>query len=608
MGLLEILTVLGGIGLFLYGMSLMGSSLEKVAGAGLERTLEKLTNNKLKGVVLGAVVTAVIQSSSATAVMTIGFVNAGIMTLAQAIPVVMGANIGTTITGQILRLSDVSGENLVMTLLKPSSFAPVCIAVGAAITLISKKRKTKDIASILIGFGILFVGITTMEGALNPLKESQAFQNLFSSFENPFLGVLVGTLVTAILQSSSASVGVLQAVSSTGAVTFAMAAPIIMGQNIGKCVTVILASIGTNKKAKRAVAVNVIVNVAGTVLFLVGIYGFQYLVGFSFWQSTADKAMIANFHSLFNIITAVVFLPFTNLLAKLSSYLVKDNQPSKIDQELALLDERFLKTPSLALEQCKKVILSMGDAVKENFGIASSLMENYNEKQLELLQENEKFLDRTESVLTDYLVKITGKGIDDESSQIATENIHTIGDMERIGDYCKNVAEVAEHNSGAGIRFSEEGQTEYSYLKSAVKEIIDLTVESYQLENESLAFQVEPLEETIDLLVETLKSKHIERLQSGQCSTQSGISYVEMLNNMERISDHCSNIAVHIIQRKSHNEAFDVHVHLKQMHAGNSEQYAAFYNHYRSLYCDPVRQLHKGQAVPPLPDDTAALT
>ncbi len=589
MDLISVLQLLGGVGLFLYGMSLLGASLERVAGASLEKTLEKLTNNRIKGVALGAVVTGVIQSSAATVVMVVGFVNAGIMKLAQAVPVIMGANIGTTVTGQILRLGDIGDGNILLTLLKPSSFAPVCIGVGAGIMLISKRRRTKDIASIIIGLGILFFGMTTMESTLSPLKESETFQSIFFLFKKPFLGILLGAVVTAVLQSSSAAVGVLQAISSTGRITFSIAAPIILGMNIGKCVTVLIASIGTNKQAKRAVSIDVIINLIGVALFTIVVYSFNAIIGFSFWDSFVNRSSIANFHTLFNVVTSLVLLPFSGLLIKLSSVIIKDREHSKIEEELALLDDIFIKTPSLALEQSRKVILSMGSAVKENFEKCVSMLENYDERLVAELDDNERFLDKSETMLVDYLVKITSQNLSDSDSRLATELMHTVGDFERIGDYCINILSVAEYNKSSGLTFSSEGREELSYIKSAVAAIIDMTVEACRTDDIVIAARVEPLEETIDIIEETLKEKHISRLQSGLCNTQSGISFVEILTNMERIADHCSNIAVHILQRMSRQGTFDAHEHLRNIHQGGTEEYKALCRYYESIYCDPIK-------------------
>lgn len=589
MDIFSIFKLLGGIGLFLYGMNLLGTSLEKIAGAGLERTLEKLTNNRLKGLALGAVVTGVIQSSGATTVMLVGFVNAGIMKFAQTVPVIMGANIGTTVTGQILRLGDLSGSQLIFELIKPTTFAPIVIAIGSFMMLISKRRKTRDIASLLMGFGILFFGMTTMEGALSPLKDSPAFQEIFFMFRNPLLGVLLGAVVTAILQSSSASVGILQAIASTGTVTFSMAAPIIIGQNIGKCVTVLIASIGTNKNAKRVVVCHLMINLIGAALFLVGIYGFQAVVGFSFWDKAMTRGNIADFHTLFNIVTSLVLLPFCSGLVAISKKILKEDAPSRADSSLALLDDIFLDRPTVALEQCRKVTLNMGETIQENYDMAVTLLHDFDEKTFEKLNENENFLDKCETALGEYLVRITSKNIRREDQKQVAELLHCVGDFERIGDHCVNIAEVGQFNKEQNIFFSEKGLTEIKAVTEAVKQVITITLDAYKNDNLTVAYRVEPLEEVIDVLKESIKTHHIERLSNGDCSVQAGISLTEFLTSAERISDHCSNIALHVIEKLATSKNFDSHEYQQLMHRGLTEEYKALYRYYESKYYDPIK-------------------
>ena len=589
MDIFAVFKLLGGIGLFLYGMSLLGTSLEKIAGAGLERTLEKLTNNRLKGLALGTVVTGVIQSSAATTVMLVGFVNAGIMKFAQTVPVIMGANIGTTVTGQILRLGDLSGSQLIFELIKPTTFAPIVIAIGSFMILISKRRKTRDIAHLLIGFGILFFGMTTMESALAPLKDSEAFQEIFFMFKNPLLGVLLGAVVTAILQSSSASVGILQAIASTGTVTFSMAAPIIIGQNIGKCITVLIASIGTNKNAKRVVVCHLMINIIGAILFLIGIYGFQTLVGFSFWESPMTRGNSADFHTLFNIATSILLLPFCNVLVAISKKILKEDAPSRADSSLALLDDIFLDRPTVALEQCRKLTLSMGETVQENYDMAVTLLQDFDEKTFEKLNENEAFLDKCETALGEYLVRITSRNIRREDQKEVAALLHSVGDLERIGDHCVNIAEVGQFNKEQGITFSKKGLKEIKIATEAVKHVLTITLEAYQKNDLTAAYRVEPLEEVIDLIKETLKVHHIERLSKGGCSVQAGISLTEFLTSAERISDHCSNIALHIIEKLSNMKDFDSHEYQKLMHRGTTEEYKALYRYYESKYYDPIK-------------------
>lgn len=586
MDLQSLLTMLGGVGLFLYGMKLMGQSLERFAGAKMEKTLEKLTSNRGKGVLLGAGVTAVIQSSSATIIMVIGFLNAGILKLMQAVPIIMGANIGTTITAQILRLGDINNDNLILQMLKPASFAPICVVIGAFVMLISKKNKTKDKAGIAVGLGILFIGMSMMESSFKPLASSPEFMELFLVLTNPVLGVLAGMCVTVLLQSSSASVGVLQAMSATGAITFSMAAPIVIGQNIGKCVTVLLASIGTNKNSRRAVCIDITMSIAGAILFLTAIYLYQGMIGFSFWDEPVNRGRIADFHTLFNLVTCIVMLPCINILITFAKKVVKDKNVSKIDEELALLDPIFIQNPSVALEQCKKVMVSMTDAVMENYKLCTACLYQYDPVSAEKIRENESFLDKTESVLGEYLVKITEQHLVGEDNRLATEFMHTVGDFERIGDHCMNLLEVSEYNMEQEIGFSKDALFELNFLSRAVGEALDTTVTAYQQEKESVCHKIGPLEDVVDDMVDTLKSKRIIRLQTGACTTEGGISYIEVLTNMERISDHCINISMHLHQRIIR-ESLDTHK--SEVFDREADEYKAMKVYYEKQYLDPVK-------------------
>ena len=586
MDLQSLLTMLGGVGLFLYGMKLMGQSLERFAGAKLDKTLEKLTSNRGKGVLLGAGVTAVIQSSSATIIMVIGFLNAGILKLMQAVPIIMGANIGTTITAQILRLGDINNDNLILQMLKPASFAPICVVIGAFVMLISKKNKTKDKAGIAVGLGILFIGMSMMESSFKPLASSPEFMELFLVLTNPVLGVLAGMCVTVLLQSSSASVGVLQAMSATGAITFSMAAPIVIGQNIGKCVTVLLASIGTNKNSRRAVCIDITMSIAGAILFLTAIYLYQGIIGFSFWDEPVNRGRIADFHTLFNLVTCIVMLPCINILITFAKKVVKDKNVSKIDEELALLDPIFIQNPSVALEQCKKVMVSMTDAVMENYKLCTACLYQHDPLSAEKIRENESFLDKTESVLGEYLVKITEQHLVGEDNRLATEFMHTVGDFERIGDHCMNLLEVSEYNMEQEIGFSKDALFELNFLSRAVGEALDTTVTAYQQEKESVCHKIGPLEDVVDDMVDTLKSKRIIRLQTGACTTEGGISYIEVLTNMERISDHCINISMHLHQRIIR-ESLDTHK--SEVFDREADEYKAMKVYYEKQYLDPVK-------------------
>lgn len=585
-----VLMMLGGIGMFLYGMKLMGNSLESAAGARMEKILERLTSNKAKGVALGAGVTAVIQSSAATIIMVVGFLNAGILKLAQGVPVIMGANIGTTITAQILRMGDISGDNIILTLLKPSSFAPILIVISAFVILMSKRQSLKDKMGIFMGLGILFMGMTLMETSFAPMAESEEFGKVFTLFTNPALGVAVGMAVTILLQSSSAAVGVLQATASTGVVTFAMAAPITIGCNLGKCVTVLLASIGVNKDAKRAVTIDVTMCVLGSALFLAAIYLYQAVIGFDFWEDTVNRGGVANFHTLFNVVVAIVFLPFVNSLIAISKKVVKDKGGyTKMDQELAMLDPRFFDTPNVALEQCRKVINIMCDTGKESFNVACGLVDKYDDQKRQIVNDNEAFLDKTETVLGEYIVHITEHGLSSRQNLFATELLHTVGDMERIGDHIDNIAEGAEMVHNDGIRYSDESMEEFGYLKSAIDEILDCTAKAYETEDAMMALRVEALEDVIDDMVTVMKNNHAARLKDGLCTVERGVSFIEMLTDIERISDHCENVCQHLRQRINGQE-LSTHTVLTddESRAAERDMYNQFRRSYEAAYLTPI--------------------
>ena len=600
MDIISILKLFGGVGLFLYGMSLMGQSLEKLAGGELEKILEKLTTSKKKGVgsikgwALGTAVTAIIQSSAATTIMLIGFVNAGIMKVIQAVPVVFGANIGSTVTAQILRLGDLGSGSIVLQLLKPSSFAPMLVAIGAFILLFIKKKKPKNIAGILIGLGILFYGMTIMEEVFEPLRESTQFQKLFVSFSNPILGVLIGVVITAIIQSSSASVGILQALSATGTVTFSIAIPIIIGQNIGKCMPIVMAGIGANKKAKRVQISYIFMNIFGAVIFLLLIYGLYYTVGLPFMEKVVNRGDIANFHFAFNFITSIILLPFTEKFTQFTAKLVGGEEESKTDTALAKLDERLLNTPTIALEQCKTLIGEMKDAIYENYKTATSLIYEYDANKFVELEENENFIDRCETLLTAYIIKIDRKRLSSDEKLVVSEILNSISDLERTGDYCMNIAYVARDKNEQGIHFSPSGHKEVNTIISAVDYVLKTTFKSFSDEDASLAIRVEPISESVDKLKEIIKSHHVERLNNGTCSIQGGVALFDLINCFERISSHCSNIALHVIKRVGGDRDFDeMHGHANDSY---SEEYKALYHYYESLFIDPVLPEKKKEA------------
>lgn len=534
---LSIVQMIGGLALFIYGMTTMGKGLERAAGSKLEKTLEKMTGNVFTALIMGMVVTMVIQSSSATTVMVVGFVNAGIMTLKQSVGVILGANIGTTVTAQILRLSGGDGSgNLFMDLLKPKNLAYIIVLVGVIIMMLAKKRRTRDIADIFTGFGILFIGMAVMEGAVAPLADLPQFADLFAAISNPVLGVVVGAGVTAIIQSSSASVGILQALSTTGAITYSAAIPIILGQNIGTCITAFLSSLGGSKNARRTAMVHFYFNLIGSIAFLVAIYAVQYTVGFSFWENPIDKGGIANFHTLFNVTCTLLFLPFTGLLVKLARWSVPTGETQ--EDPLAKLEPRFLTTPALALDQAQRCIADMGEAAKSNFHLAVDPMFGGSAASEEIFREHEAFLDRAEVEIGRYLTTMHNVRSVDQRRQSA-EMMHSLSDFEKIGDYAQNIFDRADEFRQAGLSFSTTAMNELHAMTDAVSEVLDMTVEAYVTQSVSLARSVEPLEEVVDTMKEQLKSRHIERLGEGGCTMQTGIHFIDIVHDLEKISDNC---------------------------------------------------------------------
>ena len=558
---LSIVQMIGGLALFIYGMTTMGKGLERAAGSKLEKTLEKMTGNVFTALIMGMVVTMVIQSSSATTVMVVGFVNAGIMTLKQSVGVILGANIGTTVTAQILRLSGGDGSgNLFMDLLKPKNLAYIIVLVGVIIMMLAKKRRTRDIADIFTGFGILFIGMAVMEGAVAPLADLPQFADLFAAISNPVLGVVVGAGVTAIIQSSSASVGILQALSTTGAITYSAAIPIILGQNIGTCITAFLSSLGGSKNARRTAMVHFYFNLIGSIAFLVAIYAVQYAVGFSFWENPIDKGGIANFHTLFNVTCTLLFLPFTGLLVKLARWSVPTGETQ--EDPLAKLEPRFLTTPALSLDQAQRCIADMGEAAKSNFHLAIDPMFGGSAASEEIFREHEAFLDRAEVEIGRYLTTMHNVRSVDQRRQSA-EMMHSLSDFEKIGDYAQNIFDRADEFRQAGLSFSATAMNELHAMTDAVSEVLDMTVEAYVTQSVSLARSVEPLEEVVDTMKEQLKSRHIERLGEGGCTMQTGIHFLDIVHDLEKISDHCSNIAIYTIQLVEGAEEFDTHAYAK---------------------------------------------
>lgn len=586
---LSITAMLGGLAFFLFGMNILGSGLEKLAGGKMEVALEKLTNNLFKSLLLGIVVTGAIQSSSATTVIVVGLVNAGILKLHNAIGVIMGANIGTTITSIILSLGDLDkgAAGTVMTMLKPTTITPLIALGGIVVLMASKKSRTKLIGEIMLGFGILFNGMFIMTDAVAPLADSPFFQTLFATLSNPVLGVLAGAVVTAIIQSSSASIGILQAVASTGAVRFSAALPIIMGQNIGTCVTSLISSIGANKNAKRAAMVHLYFNIIGTVLFMGVVYLIQYLIGFPFWNDRINMAGISAVHIIFNVSTTVVFIPFTRLLEKLAIWTVhgrRGEADSEEAPEIAILEERFLRTPTLALSQCHDALETMGAYAKKNFERAVPMFTQFDVREKERINEYENAIDTMEDKLNKYLIALTNNELTEQESRDITFQLKLVLEFERIGDYAMNVLELAESLNEKQARLSEKALDELSAISDAVDEIIGMAMDAFSQNDLAVARGIEPLEETIDTMEDALKFRHIERLKDGTCTVDGGIVFLELLTNLERISDHCSNIAVYIIGYQSKKDSLDRHEYLKKIHDGGAEDYRRLFEDYKKKY------------------------
>lgn len=584
MDFFNVLTMLGGLALFLYGMHNMGEGLGKVSGGRLERILEKLTSNPLKAVALGAAVTAVIQSSSATTVMVVGFVNSGIMKLSQAIGIIMGANIGTTITSWILSLSGIESSNFFMKMLKPSSFAPILALIGVIFIMFCKKEKKKDIGMILVGFGILMVGMDTMSDAVKPLADVPAFTNLFVMFTNPILGMIVGAVLTAIIQSSSASVGILQALCVTGSVPYAAALPIIMGQNIGTCITAMLSSVGANKNAKRAALVHLYFNLIGTTVFMLGFYAINTFVQFSFLETSANAAGIATIHTVFNVVATIFLLPFTKGLEKLAYLTIREDEAEKQEaDDFQVLDVRFLDSPSFGIEQCRNLTVKMAELSKSALFKSIELLSEYDESKAAEVENLESRVDRYEDEIGSYLVKLSSKNILEKDSHTLSMLLHLIGDFERISDHAVNIMEAAKEMHDKGLTFSPMAKEELKVFSRAVRDIINISIQVFEDEDKELAVAVEPLEEVIDYLNEKLKKRHIERLREGVCTIELGFIFSDIKTNYERVADHCSNIAICMIQLNNE-EGFDAHEYLEELKREGNTEFKEKYNSYKKQY------------------------
>ena len=548
MDIFDVLNMIGGLSLFLYGMSIMGNGLSKMAGGKLETILEKLTTKRIFAVLLGAGVTAVIQSSSATTVMVVGFVNSGIMKLSQAVGIIMGANIGTTITSWLLSLTGIEGGTILLKLLKPSSFSPILAAVGIILVTISKgESKKKDIGNILLGFAILMFGMETMSGAVSGLANNQSFTRMMTAFSNPILGMAVGAILTAIIQSSSASVGILQALCATGAVHYSVALPIIMGQNIGTCVTSILSSIGASKNAKRAAMIHLYFNLIGTILFMVVFYSVNSFIEFAFLGRTANAAGIALIHSMFNIGATIVFLPFADKLVRIAELTIPDGKVTKAKEDTITIDERFLERPAFAMELCRNKMREMAELTKKSIGLAIEVLISYDSEKANEVIRLELAADKYEDKLGAYLVKLSSKNLSVVDSQSMSIILHSISDFERITDHALGIVKSSEEINTKGLSFTKHAKKEIEILCRAVCDICNLTVDSFCMADKEKATHVEPLEEVIDTLSKKIKENHIKRLRKGKCTIEMGFVLEDILTGLERISDHCSNIAVEMI-------------------------------------------------------------
>ena len=578
MDLFQFLNLLGGLSLFLFGMNVMGQALERRAGNRLRELLGKLTTNKLAGLLTGLGVTAIIQSSSATTVMVVGFVNSGLMTLKQAINVIMGANIGTTVTAWILSLAGIDSGNLFVSLLKPSSFTPVLALIGIVFYMFSKNSRRQDTGLILLGFATLMFGMESMSDAVSGLREVPQFRQMMIAFQNPVLGVLAGAVLTAIIQSSSASVGILQALASTGQVSLGAAIPIIMGQNIGTCVTAMLSSVGTNKNARRAALVHLSFNVIGTVVWLAVFCLVRALVRPVLLDASASLFSIAVVHSAFNVLCTLLLLPMTGLLERLAHRLVPDGRTPDTVTEI---DERLLATPPLALERCRAVAAEMAETSVAALKSSLACLLYYTPELAEEVREKEDKSDHYEDILSSYLVKLSSRKISESDSAEAAKLLKVIGDFERISDHAVNLVESAEEIKAKELEFTQAAKRELSVIISAVSEVLDLTQEAFEKDDAVLALRVEPLEQVIDDLKETLRTGHILRLQQGECSSVAGFVWSDILTNLERTSDHCSNVAGCIIDMSHH----ELHLHESQREFRNtSEDYRQNYLRYRSKY------------------------
>lgn len=587
MDIFSVLSMIGGLALFLYGMETMGDGLAKTAGGRLEQILEKLTSTPIKGVLLGAAVTAVIQSSSATTVMVVGFVNSGIMKLSQAVGIIMGANVGTTVTSWIVSLAGIESNNILLQFLKPTSFCPILALIGIIFIMFTKDEKKHDIGGILLGFAVLMFGMDTMSNAVKPLADVPEFTGILTMFSNPLLGMLAGAILTAVIQSSSASVGILQALCATGSVTFGTALPIIMGQNIGTCITALISAIGAKKNAKRAAFVHLYFNIIGTVLFMIVFYTLNAFLHFSFLGQATNAAGVAVIHSVFNVIATICLLPFHRLLEKLATITVRGNDEDEeemegLPTELALLDERFLEKPAFAVGHCVTVARKMAEVTEESLVLATNLLDHYDKKTAKRVAVLESQIDTFEDMLGTYMIKLSSKPLSVADNQTITTILHCSGNFERISDHAMNICETAQEMHKKELVFSEKASAELQTYIQALRKIVSMTMQAFNTDDYDLAKHVEPLEDVIDGINSKAKKHHIKRLQKGKCTIALSVPFEDLLTNFERVSDHCSNVAVCMIQTKD--DVYDTHEYLDTLKENNTPEFRAMYKEYKEKY------------------------
>ncbi len=581
MSIFDIFTLLGGLALFLYGMNVLGAALEKRAGNRFKDILRNMTSNPVKGFLLGLVVTAVIQSSSATTVMVVGFVNSGLMTLRQSIGVIMGANLGTSVTSWLLSLTGIEGDTFWIQMLKPTSWTPILGFIGIIFYMFQKNAKRKDTGLIMLGFAVLMFGMDVMSGAVSGLKDVPEFTRILTLFSNPFLGVLAGTVITAVIQSSSASVGILQALTVTGSITYASAIPVVMGQNIGTCVSAMISSAGASKNARRAALVHLYFNIIATLILLPLYYLLNAIFAFPFVDMATTPLGIAIVHTVFKLCALAILMPCSGLLEKLAMLTVPDSEADR--KKAALLDERLLATPSVAVVRSHEVTIEMANEAAESLTLAFSQLASYDKTAAARVRELENTVDEYEDQLGSYLVRLSSHAMSEQDSFEANRLLHMIGDFERISDHAVNILESAEEVHEKKLAFSAEAHQELNTMFQAVAEITQLAVEAFREGNMDKAVMVEPLEQVVDDLRDTLKRRHIDRLQHGECTIELGFVLTDLLTNLERISDHCSNIAGCLLEMEAH-EDLDIHAYLRQVRDNNGAEYGNFYDYFRNKY------------------------